>query len=73
MKRFPEDRENEGEEELQEQDKVSPFHLPIPSPTPSTSIPDSVNILRELQLVPFQNDKEWEQFLHSEIERIFED
>ena len=71
--RFHKDRENEGEEEPQEEvDQYHPLQ-PTHTPTPSINIPDSRNILRELQLVPFSNDTQWEQFLHLEIERIFED
>ena len=56
LSRFQEDRENEGEEELQgEEDHNLPLQ-PTPAPTPSTDILDSGNILRELWLVPFQND-----------------
>ena len=70
--RFHEDRENKGEEELQEEEDHNLLPQPIHSQTQSTSIPGAGNVLRGLQLVPFQNDNQWEQFLHSEIERIFE-
>ena len=73
MTRFPEDRENKGEEELHEEVDLDLLLQPIPSPTQSTSILDSGNILKGSWPVPFQNNRQWEQFLHLEIERIFKD
>ena len=73
---FDRETENKGEEEQikggDSQLPLQPIQMEHHASTPSRTILDLGSTSNKLQPIPFINDSQWEEYLNSQLNKIFE-